>query len=76
MENAGDFLEQERLQKIEEDELLQHKLNDEFAEGNTSLSKGTKITPRGSKKKKEMPSKGWGQEIEFLKTATQKLQKE
>ena len=58
MKNAGDFLEQERLQKIEEDELLQHKLNDEFAEGNTSLSKGTKITPRGSKKKKEMPSKG------------------
>ena len=57
MENDGDFLEQERLQKIKEDELLQHKLNDEFAEKNTSLSKGTKITPRGSKKREEMPSK-------------------
>ena len=57
MENEGDFLEQEGLQKNEEDELLQDNLNDEFGEENTSLSKGTKITPRGSKKRKEMSLK-------------------
>ena len=76
MENEGDFPEQEGLQKNEEDELLQDNLNDEFGEENTSLSKGTKITPRGSKNGKEMSSKEEEQEIEFLKVATQKLQKE
>ena len=76
MENEGDFPEQEGLQKNEEDELLQDNLNDEFGEENTSLSKGTKIIPRGSKKRKEMSSKEEEQEIEFLKVATQKLQKE
>ena len=49
MENEGDFPEQDGLQKNEEDELLQDNLNDEFGEENTSLSKGTKITPRRSK---------------------------
>ena len=48
MENEGDFPEQQGLQK-NEDELLQDNLNDKFREENTSLSKGTKITPRGSK---------------------------
>ena len=51
-------------------------LNDEFGEENISLSKGTKITPRGSKIWKEMSSKEEEQKIEFLKVATQKLQKE
>ena len=46
MENEGDFPEQESLQENEEDELLQDNLNDEFGEENTSLPKGTKITPR------------------------------
>ena len=50
MENEEDFLEQEGLQKNEDDELLQDNLNDEFGEENTNLSKSTKITPRGSKK--------------------------
>ena len=76
MENEGDFPEQEGLQKNEEDELLQDNLNDEFGEENTSLSKGTKITPRGSKNGKEMSSKEEEQEIEFLKVAIQKLKKE
>ena len=75
MENEGDFPEQQGLQKNEEDELLQDNLNNEFGEENTSFSKGTKITPRGSKKRKKMPSKEEEQEIEFLKVATQKLQK-
>ena len=44
MENEGDFQGQEGLQKNEEDELLQDNLNDES---------GTKITPRGSKKRKK-----------------------
>ena len=57
MEYERDFPEQEGLQKDEEDELLQDNLNDEFGEENTSLSKGTKIIPRGSKKRKEMSSK-------------------
>ena len=57
MENEGDFPEQEGLQNNEEDELLQVNLNDEFGEENTSLSKDTKITPRGSKKWKEVSSK-------------------
>ena len=68
--------EQEGLQRNEEDELLQNDSNYEFVEENTSLSKGTKITPRGSKKRKEMPSKEEEQEIELLKVATQNLQKE
>ena len=76
MENEGDFLEQEGLQKNEEDELLQDNLNDEFGEENTSLSKGTKITPRGSKKRKEMSLKEEDQETDFLKVANQNLQKE
>ena len=50
MENEEDFLEQEDLQKNEDDELLQDNLNDELGEENTNLSKSTKITPRGSKK--------------------------
>ena len=75
MENEGDFPEREGLQTNEEDELLQDNLNDEFDEENTSLSKGTEITLRGSKKRKEMSSKEEEQEIEFLKVATQKLQK-
>ena len=57
MENEGDFPEQEGLQNNEEDELLQVNLNDEFGEENASLSKDTKITPRGSKKRKEVSSK-------------------
>ena len=67
MENEGDFQGQEGLQKNEEDELLQDNLNDES---------GTKITPRGSKKRKKMSSKEEKQETEFIKVATQKLQKE
>ena len=35
-----------------------------------------KVTPRGSKKRKEMSSKEEQQEIEFLKVVTEKLQKE
>ena len=76
MENEGDFPEQEGLQKNEEDELLQDNLQDEFDEENTSYSKVTKITPRGSKKRKEMSSKEEEQEIEFLEVVTQKLQQE
>ena len=76
MENEGDFPEQEGLQKNEEDELLQDNLNDKFGEENTSLSKGTKITPRGNIKRKEMSLKEEEQDIKFLKIATQKLQKE
>ena len=67
IENEGDFPGQEGLQKNEEDELLQDNLNDES---------GTKITPRESKKRKEMSSKEEKQETKFLKVATQKLQKE
>ena len=67
IENEGDFPGQEGLQKNEEDELLQDNLNDES---------GTKITPRESKKWKEMSSKEEKQETKFLKVATQKLQKE
>ena len=67
MENEGDFQGQEGLQKNEEDELLQDNLNDES---------GTKITPRGSKKRKKMSSKEEKQEAEYIKVATQKLQKE
>ena len=73
MENGGDFPEQEGLQKNEEHEILQDTLNDEFGEENTNLSKGTKITPRGSKKRKEMSSKEEEQEIEFSKVAIQKF---
>ena len=76
MENEGDFPEQESLQENEEDELLQDNLNDEFGEENTSLPKGTKITPRGSKRREEMSSKEEEQEIECLKVTTQKLHKE
>ena len=76
MENEGDFPEQEGLQKNEEDELLQDNLQDEFDEENTSYSKATKITPRGSKKRKEMSSKEEEQEIKFLEVVTQKLQQE
>ena len=76
MENEGDFPEQEGLQNNEEDELLQDNLNDEFGEENTSLSKDTKITPRRSKKRKEVSSKEEEQEIEFLKVGIQNLQKE
>ena len=76
LENEGDFLEQEGLQKNEEDEFLQDNLDDESGEESTSLSKCTKITPGGSKKRKKMSSKKEEQEIEFLKVATQKLQKE
>ena len=76
MENEGDFPEQESLQKNEEDELLQDNLNDEFDEENTSYSKTIKITPRGSKKRKEMSSKEEEQEIEFLEVVTEKLQQE
>ena len=75
MENEGDFPEQEGLQKNEEDELSQDNLNDEFVEVSTSLSKDTKITLRGNKKRKEMSLKDEEQEMEFLKVATQKLQK-
>ena len=56
--------------KNEKDGLLQDNINDEFAEENTSLSKGMKITPRGSEKWKEMSSKENEQEIKFLKVAT------
>ena len=70
MKNEGDFSEQEGLQKNEKDGLLQDNINDEFGEENTNLSKGTKITPRGSKKWKEMSSKENEQEIKFLKVAT------
>ena len=63
MENEGDFPEQEGLQKNEEGELLQDNLQDEFDEENTSCSKATKITPRGSKKRKEMSSKEEEHEI-------------
>ena len=73
MENEGDFPEQECLQNNEENELLQDNLNDEFGEENTSLSKGTKITPGESKKRKKMSSKEEEQEIKFLKVVTQKL---
>ena len=76
MQNEVDFPEQEGLQKNEEDELLQDNLNDKFVEENTNLLKGTKIIPRGSKKRKEMSSKEEKQEIGFLKVATQMLQKE
>ena len=76
MENEGDFPEQEGLQKNEEGELLQDNLQDEFDEENTSCSKATKITPRGSKKRKEMSSKEEEQEIEFLEVVTEKLQQE
>ena len=76
MENEGDFPEQDGLQKNEEDELLQDNLQDEFDEENTSYLKATKITPRGSKKRKEMSSKEEEQEIEFLEVVTQKLQQE
>ena len=76
MENEGDFPEQESLQVNEEGELLPDNLNDEFGEENTSLPKGTKIIPRGSKRRKEMSLKEEEQEIEFLKVATQKLHKE
>ena len=57
MENEEDFSKQESLQENGEDELLQDNLNDEFREENTSLPKGTKITPRGSKRREEMSSK-------------------
>ena len=70
MKNEGDFSEQEGLQKNEKDGLLQDNINDEFGEENTNLSKGTKITPRGSKKWKKMSSKENEQEIKFLKVAT------
>ena len=66
IENEGDFPGQEGLQKNEEDELLQDNLNDES---------GTKITPRESKKRKEMSSKEEKQETKFLKVATQKFHK-
>ena len=65
MENEGDFLEKVGLQKNEEDELLQDNLNDEFSEENTSLSKVTKITARGSKKRKEMSSKEESKKLNF-----------
>ena len=65
MDNEGHFPEQGDLQKNEEDELLQDNLNDEFGEENTSLSKDTKITLRGSKKQKEMSSKEEEQELNF-----------
>ena len=64
MENAGDFPKQQGLKK-NEDELLQDNLNDKFREENTSLAKGTKITPRGSKKRKEMPSKEKSYKLNF-----------
>ena len=76
MENEEDFSKQESLQENGEDELLQDNLNDEFGEENTSLPKGTKITPRGSKRREEMSSKEEEQEIECLKVTTQKLHKE
>ena len=76
MENEGDFTEQESLQVNEEDELLKDNLNDEFGEEHTSLPKGIKITPRDSKRGKEMSLKEEEQETEFLKVATQKLHKE
>ena len=76
MENEEDFSKQESLQENGEDELLQDNLNDEFREENTSLPKGTKITPRGSKRREEMSSKEEEQEIECLKVTTQKLHKE
>ena len=67
MENERDFPEQDGLQENEEDELSQDNLRDGFGEENTSLLKGTKISPRGSKKWKEMSSKEEEEEIEFLK---------
>ena len=73
MENEGDFQEKEGLQNNEEDESSQDNLNDGFGEENTSLSKGTRITPRGSKRQKEMSAKKEEQEVELLKVATQKL---
>ena len=76
MENEEDFSKLESLQENGEDELLQDNLNDEFGEENTSLPKGTKITPRGSKRREEMSSKEEEQEIECLKVTTQKLHKE
>ena len=76
MENEGDFQEKEGLQNNEEDESSQDNLNDGFGEENTSLSKGTRITPRGSKRRKEMSAKKEEQEVELLKVATQKLQKD
>ena len=76
MENEEDFSKQESVQENGEDELLQDNLNDEFGEENTSLPKGTKITPRGSKRREEMSSKEEEQEIECLKVTTQKLHKE
>ena len=76
MENEEDFSKQESLQENGEDELLQDNLTDEFGEENTSLPKGTKITPRGSKRREEMSSKEEEQEIECLKVTTQKLHKE
>ena len=75
MENEGDFPVPEGRQKNEKDELLRDNLNDWFDNGNTSFSKGTIITPRGSKKRKEMSSKEEEQEIDFLNVATQKLKK-
>ena len=48
MKNKGDFPGQEDLQKNEKGELLPDNLNDEFGKENTSLSKGTEITPIGS----------------------------
>ena len=65
VENEVDFPEQEGLQKNEEDELLQDNSNNESGEENARLSKGTKITRRGSKKRKEMFSKEEEQEIEL-----------
>ena len=76
MENEEDFSLFVSLQENGEDELLQDNLNDEFGEENTSLPKGTKITPRGSKRREEMSSKEEEQEIECLKVTTQKLHKE
>ena len=60
MENERDFPEQDGLQENEEDELSQDNLRDGFGEENTSLLKGTKISPRGSKKRKEMSFEGRG----------------
>ena len=62
-EDDPDVQSDMETEKNEEDELLQDNLNDEFGEENTSLSKGTNITPRGNKKRKEMSSKEKEQEI-------------
>ena len=70
MKNKGDFPGQEDLQKNKKGELLPDNLNDEFGKENTSLSKGTEITPIGSEQQREMSSKEEEQEIEFLKVAT------